>query len=104
MAHVPDPKSGTLERRRVCASCARKAFVIALATKPGECRECHAVAVYCDGHARKEGTDREHAARKLRALAIAYRAARYKLGEDGRADGRADGLEQAADIIERGDF
>lgn len=100
---------GMFRRRRVCKPCAATGALV-VAGKTDACA-CGAAAVLCSGCATlRESRDRgklvKSAARKLRAIAKAYTLQGIEGGPDeqGCARSCADGLEQAADILERGEW
>ena len=111
MIYVSDGRGG-LARKRVGRCCIGKAVtILAGAIEGGRCA-CGAPATTCIGCARDgEKKDAKKtwapAAKKLRTLAALYRkspGAASVSGDEGFADGRAAGLEQAADLLEAGDF
>ncbi len=90
-----------VKRARVCAQCIARGITIIPTTGAQLCL-CGSLATTCLPCGRKK-EKRDHvelvkaACAKLRKLAGAYRAS-------GSRDGRGDGLDQAADILEAGDF
>lgn len=106
---------GMLRQVRACSSCARSAVPL-VAGRPASLCSCGASATTCDACAGKEADKARRppaepfkaAAKKLRGLAAGYRAStgavRADDVESARTDGRADGLEQAADILDARDY
>jgi hypothetical protein len=107
LAWVPAANGGELERRRVCGDCAAGALTIVLRKAAPECLHCREPAIVCAGHggaAIESPTLIGNAIRKLRNMAKAYRGTAVAGVNGTHAVGRADGLEQAADILDAGDF
>jgi len=100
LAHVADPEGG-LSRKRVCGACFDGALHIV----------AHVTQV-TKGVAEKDVQRRDAreavagAVKKLRGMAKSYEAAASSApDEQGRhAEGRAAGLDQAADVLEAGDY
>lgn len=95
------PTDEGVKRARVCAACIARGITIIPTTGAQRCT-CGELASTCVGCARKRETRdvagvTKAACKKLRKLAGAYRAS-------GSRDGRAEGLEMAADILEAGDY
>jgi hypothetical protein len=97
---------GKLRPHRVCPGCAGKAISI-LPTEAATRCSCGGVATTCGRCADRRASKPDLAARriaaKLRSLAKAYRDTFAKTqAEEHDERGRAVGLDQAADIVERG--
>lgn len=109
IALVPSHGGGT-GRARVCLDCFGRAVTI-VPLVAGRCA-CGAVATSCVGCVRKNeardaGDVVKAAAKKLRQIAAGYRAAKARAGDSvdtNYAEGRAAGLDQAADVLDAGDF
>ena len=101
IATIADP-SGRFRRGRVCGTCFARALHLVIAVTIVE------KSVDETGERRREAKDTVRGAlTKLRRLATAYRAAPSSAsvgGDESFADGRAAGLDQAADILEAGDY
>lgn len=113
LAWVPSPNGGDIERRRVCGDCAGGALAIVLRKAHPECLNCSEPARFCADHAASREDVRvflKRAAKKLRGLANGYRgvagnhATHISDSDRVHAAGRVCGLEQAADILDAGDF
>lgn len=97
---------GRLRPQRVCARCAAKAISILPAEAASRCA-CGGLATVCgrcaDKRAAKPDREAKQIAAKLQSLAKAYRDTFAKTQlEEHDERGRAEGLDQAADIILRG--
>lgn len=117
MVYMLDAKAA-LVRVRACGTCERSAVALVAGVPASRC-SCGAIASVCDGCAGKAAEDASRlpptvlgkAARKLRNLARGYRAGgaiALRSGtlevSDERTCGRADGLEQAAELLEAQDY
>lgn len=94
-------EGGDVARGRVCGSCFAKAIILV----PCVTRVTKGVAP--SEAARRESKDVvASAVKKLRGMASGYEAAakRASNGQGEHISGRAIGLEQAADILDAGDF
>lgn len=108
LAWVPAPNGDGLERRRVCADCAGGALVVVLRKAEPECLSCREPARFCAAHAPASSGDAAlvlvRAGKKIRSLAMAYAVSGGDRVDESYARGRRDGLEQAADVLDAGDF
>lgn len=96
---------GSMKRTRVCGGCAKQTLPILIGTiEAGRC-DCGKPMTTCLGCARDaEKTDLkkqlEKAVKKIRGLAKAYEGRNLT----NEAMARAEGLRQAADVLESGEF
>lgn len=107
-AYVPDAE-GKLRLRIVCLKCEKAALAIVLPEgAPNTCR-CGASAVLCAGCA--TGKDRIErakalagAVKKLKGILKAYESRLQDAGVTEAVHGRIEGLEQAVNVLEKGDW
>ena len=109
IALVPSAGGGT-GRARVCLDCFARAVTI-VPLVAGRC-SCGGVATSCvgcvrDAAPRDAAAVVKAAAAKLRKIGAAYRSEAHRAGDSvdtNYAEGRAAGLDQAADVLDAGDF